>query len=210
VHCGAQLVGHTVKHAPQYRAAAPRVKPRVGDACRLGMALRLLLVHSMRAQRYPKDDSLHPISTLFPSVLLALAPVFDIVRMVTRNPAWARAAFWSALAGVVVVAVAVLPQLVDWLAADRHTRARTAGIAPLTLHLAAIAPLGLGVFERLHLAAAARAASVAALPSVTRLEAWPMALAIAGALSWLLGQWMESERIEERVRYQPTGLPSRA
>src|SRR2546430_13612023 len=39
------------------------------------------------------------------------------------------------------------------------------------------------VFERMQLAAAARAASAAGLPSVTRLDGWPMALAAAGARS---------------------------
>ncbi|MGZ3408201.1 MAG: DUF2231 domain-containing protein [Polyangia bacterium] len=164
----------------------------------------------MRQQSYRRASTLHPMSRILPSALLALTPAIDIVRVVTRNPAWSRAAFWSALIGVVVVAVAVLFEVADWLAADRHTRARGAGPAPLMLHVAAIAPLALGVFERLHLAAAARAASVAALPTVTRLDAWPMALAIAGALAWLVAGWMAEERIEERLRYQPTGLPSRA
>jgi len=147
---------------------------------------------------------------LFPSALLALTPVLDIVRVITRNPAWSRAAFWSALVGVVAVAVALLPEVLDWLAADRHTRTRVAGAAPLTLHFAALAPLALGVFERLHLAAVTRAAASAALPSIMRLDIWPMALAIAGALAWLVGGWMEEEAVDERVRYQPTGLPFKA
>ncbi|MCA1665683.1 MAG: hypothetical protein LC659_15680, partial [Myxococcales bacterium] len=79
-----------------------------------------------------------------------------------------------------------------------------------TVHLAALAPLTLGVFERLHLAAVTRVAATAALPSISRLEAWPMALAIAGALAWLVGGWMAEECVEERVRYQPTGLPFKA
>ena len=102
------------------------------------------------------------MSTFLPSALLSLTPLLDIVRLVTHNPSWARAAFWSAFLGAIVAAVAVVPELVDWLAADRHTRARRAGAAPLTLHLAALAPLALGVFERLHLAAVTRAAAVAA------------------------------------------------
>jgi uncharacterized membrane protein len=164
----------------------------------------------MRMPRARKADSLHTLSTTLPSLLLLLAPLLDVVRMATRNPAWARAAFWTALGGVIVAAIALVPELIDWLAQERHTRARAAGAAPLTLHVAALAPLALGVFERLQLAAAARAASVAGLPSVTRLDGWPMALAAAGALAWLVGQWMEAERIEVRLRYQPTGLPSRA
>jgi hypothetical protein len=112
--------------------------------------------------------------------------------------------------GVIAVAVALLPEVLDWLAADRNTRTRTAGAAPLMLQFAAIAPLALGVFERVQLAAAARVASAAALPSMARLEAWPMALAVAGALSWLVSEWMAEEKIEERVRYQPTDFPTKA
>lgn len=164
----------------------------------------------MRTRAGREVNSLHPMSTLLPLLLLALTPVLDIVRMATRNPAWSRPAFWCAVAGVIVAFVVLVPELVDWLAADRYTRARRAGAAPLTLHVAALAPLALGVFERLHLAAAARAASAAALPAVTRLDAWPMALAIAGALAWLVAAWMAEERVTERVRYQPTGLPTRA
>ena len=173
------------------------------------MALRLLLVHSMRAEGTGKALTIHPMSMLFPSALLALTPVLDIVRMVTRNPVWGRVAFWSAVVGVIAVAIALLPEVLEWLAADRNTRTRTAGAAPLLLQFAAIAPLALGVFERLNLAAAAHAASAAALPSMTRLEAWPMALSIAGALAWLVSEWMAEEKIEERVRYQPTGFPTK-
>ena len=51
-----------------------------------------------------------------------------------------------------------------------------------------------------------------AAPTLTKLDAWPIALAVAGALAWLLGSWMQEERVDPagRVRYQPTGLPSRA
>jgi uncharacterized membrane protein len=154
----------------------------------------------MRHERTRQENRLHPNAPLFPLALLALTPLLDIVRLVTRNSVWSRAAFWSAFLGAVLVFVAVVPELVDWLATDRHTRARRAGAAPLTLHVAAFAPLALGVFERLHLAG---------LSAPTRLDAWPMALAIAGALAWVIGSWMAEARLVVRVRarYQPTGLP---
>ena len=164
----------------------------------------------MRANDTAEASPLHPMATILPSTLLALTPLIDVVRMVTHDPWWARFAFWSAFAGVIYVAVAFVPELIDWLATDRHTRARRAGAAPLTLHLAALAPLALGVFERLHLAAVTRAAAMSgAASSLTKLDAWPMALAIAGALAWLVGGWMQEERIDS-VRYQPTGFPFKA
>ncbi len=173
------------------------------------MALRLLLTNDMRADGTREASALHPMSTIFPSMLLALTPLFDVVRLITRDAFWSRAAFWTAFLGGIVAVVAVIPELVDWLAADRHTRARRAGAAPLTLHLAALAPVWLGVFERLRLGAGTRAAASAAIPSLTKLDAWPMALAIAGALAWLVAGWMQEARLD-RVRYQPTGFPSRA
>src|SRR3954452_20758199 len=143
------------------------------------MALRLLLPCPMRAHDNREASALQPMSTIFPSAVLSLTPLLDIVRMVTHDAALARLAFWSAFLGVLVVAVLFVPELIDWLASDRHTRARRAGAAPLTLHLAAMAPLALGVFERLHLAAATRvAAASGAVPTLTKLDAWPMALAI--------------------------------
>ena len=152
------------------------------------------------------------MSTIFPPMLLALTPLFDVVRLITRDAFWSRAAFWTAFLGGIVAVVAVIPEGVDWLAADRHTRARRGGAAPLTLHIAALAPVWLGVFERLHLAAATSAAARAAVPTLTKLDAWPMALAIAGALAWLVAGWMQEERVERtwRVGYQPTDFPSRA
>ena len=91
---------------------------------------------------------------------------------------------------------------------DRHTRARRAGVAPLILRVAAFVPLALGGYERLQLAAVARAAAVT--PLAAHLDAWPMALASAGALAWLVGGRMAEARLTEEVRYQPTGLPSSA
>jgi uncharacterized membrane protein len=150
------------------------------------------------------------MSTIFPSALLTLTPLLDIVRLITHDGALAKLAFWSSLLGVLVIAILFIPELIDWLSSDRHTRTRRAGAAPLTMHVAAIAPLALGVYERLHLAAITHAAAVAgAAPTLTKLDAWPMALAVAGGLAWLLGGWMAEEKME-RVRYQPTGFPTRA
>ena len=153
----------------------------------------------------------HRKGTLVPSLLLTFTPLLDIVRMLTPGAGWARLAFWSAVLGVCVAALSIVPELIDWLTADRGSRARSDGAAPLLLHIAALGPLALGIVERIEIAHAERAAAAAALPSITRLDAWPMALAIAGAIAFLVAAWMREERRPPRVRrYQPTGLPSRA
>ena len=148
------------------------------------------------------------MTMFFPSLMLSLTPFLDLVRLLTHNPLWTRLAFWSALCGALVAAVALVPAVIDWATADRGSRARLDGAAPLMLHVAALFPLALGVVERV----------------VTRLEVWPMALAIAGGVAWLLAAWMREERPAARARrprparpvrparrgYQPTGLPSSA
>ncbi len=169
-------------------------------------------MQSMPTHVRREPNGLHPMSTVFPSLLLALTPLFDVVRLITRNPAWSRAALWSALVATVAAVVAVLPELIDWLALDRHTRARRAAIAPLTVHAAAAWPLALGFVERLRDFGATTSAhdvTRGALAVLPRFDAWPFALAIAGTLAWLLGDWMATAP-RDRVRYQPTGLPSSA
>ena len=75
------------------------------------------------------------------------------------------------------------------------------------MHLAALAPLALGVFERLHLAAVSARGRRRRHADAAKLDAWPMALAIAGALAWLSAVGWRKSAVVERVRYQPTGLP---
>jgi uncharacterized membrane protein len=169
------------------------------------MALRLLRYHSMREEAAAS----HPLTTLFPSVWLTITPLLDMVRILTGEPVWSRFAFWSAFLGVLVAAIAVVPELVDWLTADRGSRARNDGAAPLLLHFAALWPLALGVVERVHIASAARAAAAAGLPTITRLDAWPMALAIAGGLAWLVAALLRDDRPALR-RYPPSDVAWRA
>ncbi|HEX9103765.1 MAG TPA: DUF2231 domain-containing protein, partial [Polyangia bacterium] len=71
------------------------------------MALRLLLFDRVRAHEAREASALQPMSTLLPSALLALTPLLDIVLLITRNPAWARAAFWTAFLGAIVAALSM-------------------------------------------------------------------------------------------------------
>jgi len=146
----------------------------------------------MRGNGDQVGAGVRPMSMIFPSLFLGLAPLCDLARLLTRNPVWPRAAFFVAFFCSVAAAVSVLPELIDWLATDRHTRARRAGAAPLTLHVAALVPLAASVIERLRAGAAG-------------FDPWSFVLACLGALAWLSGSLMAAERVARR--YQPTGAP---
>src|SRR3954462_10695534 len=151
--------------------AAPSGRQAAGSS----LAPRLLLLASMRHAGRIEANGVHPMATVFPSLLLTFTPLLDVVRLLTRSPVWARAAMWSAVITVAVIAGALVVQLVEWSATPPHTDTRREGAAPLMLHLAAVCPLVLGVVERLH---ALGALGVHAAPRAA--FAWPFALAVAG------------------------------
>jgi uncharacterized membrane protein len=148
----------------------------------------------MRHAGHFEANGVHPMATVFPSLLLTITPLVDVVRLLTPGGVWARVAMWSALLSTVAVASALVAQLMDWLATSPHTDARREGAAPLMLHLAALCPLVLGVVERLH---ALGALGATAAPRAA--FAWPFALAVAGAFAWLVADWMAEPRRDARL-----------
>jgi len=70
----------------------------------------------------------HQMLIVFPLGLLATAVVFDVIFLVTDNPAWTMAAFYMIGAGVLVGLAAAVPGAVDWLAIPRGTRAKRIGL----------------------------------------------------------------------------------
>jgi uncharacterized membrane protein len=71
---------------------------------------------------------LHQMLIVFPLGLLATAVVFDVIFLVTENPAWTQAAYYMIAAGVIVGLLAAVPGTVDWLAIPRGTRAKRIGL----------------------------------------------------------------------------------
>ena len=71
---------------------------------------------------------LHQMLIVFPLGLLATAVVFDVIFLVTDNPAWTLAAFYMIGAGVIMGLVAAVPGAVDWWAIPRGTRAKRVGL----------------------------------------------------------------------------------
>jgi uncharacterized membrane protein len=73
----------------------------------------------------------HPIHTMlivFPLGLLVTAVIFDVVRMVTGDSAFATVAFWCIAAGVIGGLLAAVFGLADWLNIPSGTRAKTIGM----------------------------------------------------------------------------------
>jgi uncharacterized membrane protein len=71
---------------------------------------------------------IHPMLIVFPLGLLAIAVLFDILRIFTGNEALAEVAFWNIAAGVIGGLVAALFGFIDWLNVPSGTRAKQVGL----------------------------------------------------------------------------------
>jgi uncharacterized membrane protein len=69
----------------------------------------------------------HPVLIVFPLGLLATAVVFDIIGLFTSSQIWSQVAFYMIAAGVVGGLLAAVFGLVDWMAIDSGTRAKSIG-----------------------------------------------------------------------------------
>lgn len=126
-----------------------------------------------------RGHPVHPMLVVVPAAALAMAPVADVVHLVTATAFWAEAARWLLVVGVASGLVAAVPGLVDFLGIDRVRH-----------H-----PVAIG-----HLAANATALSLAAISAILRLDdpvaavsPWGLvtsglAAAAVGAGGWLGGE----------------------
>src|SRR5690242_3989496 len=71
---------------------------------------------------------IHPMLIVFPLGLLAIAVIFDIIRLITGNEALATVSFWNIAAGVVGGLLAAIFGLVDWVSLPGGTRAKQVGL----------------------------------------------------------------------------------
>jgi uncharacterized membrane protein len=118
----------------------------------------------------PKRHAVHSRVILFPLGLLAFAPLFDLVRLVTRDPSWSSLSFFVAFVGAVAAAVIVLPEIVDGIALDRGR----AGLSSLALRCTAVALFVVSVVLRLRSGA-------------LEFAALSFALVVAGAVAFAAG-----------------------
>jgi uncharacterized membrane protein len=93
------------------------------------------------------------MAILFPTALLILTPIFDIVRAITDNVAWSHVAFWSAFVGGTAALVMLMPLVLDWLALEpfgSEGRKKRARIPSLLMHAGGVIAFVVGVVLRLH------------------------------------------------------------
>jgi hypothetical protein len=121
-----------------------------------------------------------------PLALLAMAPLFDLVRLVTHEPSWSRLAFGVGFVAAVTAAVVVLPELVDGLA-----HARRAAALSLALRAGGVGLFGSSVVARLRSGTLAPAAL-------------SFGLAVAGALAFAVGAAPTSRRACRRAARRAT------
>jgi uncharacterized membrane protein len=71
---------------------------------------------------------IHPMLIVFPLGLLAIAVIFDIIRMFTNNDILATVAFWNIAAGVIGGLLAAVFGFLDWINIPAGTRAKQIGL----------------------------------------------------------------------------------
>lgn len=120
------------------------------------------------------------MSISFPTFLLVLTPVFDLVRLITGEVVWSQISFLLVFTGVIAGAVVALPALIDWLAMSRRSAVWRAAGLQLALLGAAILGAGVSAVVRLH----GGASTFAALP-------FALALGSVGLL--LVGGWLSAD-----------------
>ena len=70
----------------------------------------------------------HPMLIVLPLGLLSTAVVFDIVYLLTDEPAFSTVAFWNIAAGIVGGLLAAVFGAWDWMHIPRETRAKRIGL----------------------------------------------------------------------------------
>lgn len=71
---------------------------------------------------------IHQMLIVFPLGLLAMASIFDLIYLVTRNAKFTDVAFYMIAAGVISGLVAAVFGLIDWTAIPARTRAKAIGM----------------------------------------------------------------------------------
>jgi uncharacterized membrane protein len=120
------------------------------------------------------------MSISFPTFLLVLTPIFDLVRLITGEVIWSEVAFLLAFAGAIAGAVVALPALIDWLALPRTSPAWRAAGLQLALLSAAVVVGGTSAVIRLHAGA-------------TTFAALPFALVLGSVALLLVGGWVGAD-----------------
>lgn len=72
--------------------------------------------------------ALHPMLIVFPLGLLGTSVIFDIIYLISNNPAMAEVSYWMIVAGLIGGLVAAIAGWLDWAAIPNGTRAKLIGL----------------------------------------------------------------------------------
>ena len=140
---------------------------------------------------------IHPALIVFPLGLLSTAVIFDIIRMLTDNPAWSDVSFYLIAAGVVGGLVAAVFGLIDWLAIGSGTAAKRTGAKHGLLNVVVVV-----LFAGSWLLRSADPANPVGIA---------LALSLAGAALALYTGWLGAELVyRHRIGVEEPGTTGRA
>jgi len=125
---------------------------------------------------------IHPMLIVLPLGLLGMSVIFDIIYLITNDPAWTFVAFYMIGAGVIGGLLAAIFGLLDYLAIPAGTRAKSIGMMHGTGNLVVVILFAVSWWLRL---------GTPANPGIT-----PIILSIAGVLISLGTAWLGGELVD--------------
>ncbi|GAA4900510.1 putative membrane protein [Stackebrandtia albiflava] len=137
----------------------------------------------MRSRFRAAGHAVHPMLIVFPLGLLATAVIFDVLRLITGNEAFAVVAAYTMAAGIIGGLAAGVTGLVDWLAIPAGTRAKRVGAVHGAGNLLVLALFAVSWLLRLG--------GDDWVPG-----AWAMILGFAGAALAGVTAWLGGELVE--------------
>lgn len=90
---------------------------------------------------------LHPLSVIFPIAFLSGGLIGDLVYWLTRDPFWARGAFWLILGGLASGIIAAIIGMSDFLQIER-VRKRSAGWIHMSVNIALLVLTAINLYLR--------------------------------------------------------------
>ena len=126
---------------------------------------------------------IHPMLIVFPLGLLATAVIFDIIFLVSGHAAFAAAAFWNIVAGIIGGLAAAIFGLWDWLHIPGGTRAKRIGLLHGIGNVVVVALFAVSWLLRWN--------DPAHLPSTLAFILGLMAAVLATVTGWLGGELVD-------------------
>ncbi|RJP74061.1 MAG: DUF2231 domain-containing protein [Candidatus Zixiibacteriota bacterium] len=134
----------------------------------------------IRVQGHP----VHPMLTDFPIVLWVTSLLWDVIGLILGGPFWHAMAYWSILAGLILVIPTAVTGFSEYLTIPRGNPAEKIGLYHLSANIAAATAFLSSLLVR----------EGPATPPGTSLF-WPLALSVLGVLLLLGGGWLGGDLV---------------